>query len=207
MRRVTLAVLLSSASLLGQNYFPHHNFTIGGGAGMPRGELRDYFSDKFAGSFSYGYRFHRYFQADIGLDMVFGAARVRDYVDTGLGSLRIRDREYLVPVGGRAIAPLFGGRWLFSAGGGAAYMNYRESLRQPSDYYQVACPYCTSRDGWGYYALANTSVFLDRGQHWRFGVTGKVYRGNTQGDPLGTAPPFETRDHWVNVFAELGFSF
>lgn len=207
MQRLSFAVLLLAAPLLGQTYFPHHNFTIGGGAGLPRGDLRNYFSGKFAGSFGYGYRFHQYFQADIGLDMVFGAASVRDWVDTGLGPLRIHDREYLLPLGGRAIAPLAGGRWLFSAGGGAAYMNYRESLQQPSDYFQVACPYCTSRSGWGYYALANTSVFLDRGQHWRFGVTGKVYRGNTRGDSLGSAPPLETRDHWVNIFAEFGVSF
>ena len=206
MNRLTVAILVA-LPVFAQSDFPHHNFTVGVGAGLPRGELRDYFSDKAGASIGYGYRFHRYFQADAGMDIIFGAARVRDYMDSGIGTVRIRDREYLLPLGGRAIAPFFDGRLLFSGGGGVAYMNYRESVAQPSEYYRVSCPYCTSRDGWGYYTLANASVFLDRARHWRVGVTGRVVRGKTTGEPLGTAPAVETRDHWVNLFAEVGFSF
>jgi hypothetical protein len=45
------------------------------------------------------------FQADFGFDTAFGAAGVNDYLETGLGYRRIRDYQYFVPFGGRAILP------------------------------------------------------------------------------------------------------
>jgi len=109
-----LSVCSTIGCLSAQDYFPHHNFTFGVGAARPRGDLGSLLKDSPAISFGYGYRFHRYFQADAGFDMAFGAANVRDYLDTALGPLRIKDREYFIPLGGRAIAPLLGGRLLFS---------------------------------------------------------------------------------------------
>lgn len=201
------AVLCGPARLSAQDWHPKHNFTLGAGAALPRGEVNEWFSGSPGAGFSYGYRFHRYFQADAGLDVGFGAADVRDYLDTGFGPLRIRDREYFVPLGGRVIAPFAGGRILVSGGGGAAWMRYAEGLRQINDYYKLDCPPCTARSGWGYYVLGNVSFFLNAGQNFRVGFTNKVYRGHTEGEPLGDLPGRRTKDNWLKLYGELGFSF
>ncbi|MGH9675233.1 MAG: hypothetical protein ACRD44_18840, partial [Bryobacteraceae bacterium] len=130
------------------------------GAGLPKGELQTYFADSFGLGVSYGYRFHRNFQADVGLDTIFHAAEVRDVFSTQLGDLRIRDYQYLVPFGGRAIIPVLDGRLQFHGGGGPAYMRYQERIRQPfgDAYVRLDCVVCRARDGWGWYALAGASV-------------------------------------------------
>ena len=205
--RILAALLLLSAGLAAEMRYPRHNINLGIGAGQPRGDLRGYFLDRVGLNVGYGYRFHPYFQADFGLDTIFGSAGVKDYLSTSLGELRIRDYQFLLPMGGRAIAPLAGGRLLLSAGVGGAYMRYGERVRQPSQYYRVDCPVCASRSGWGYYGLLGASAFLDRYQHFRLGVTSRVYRGHTEGDPLGPVPGLRTRDHWINIFGEFGVSF
>lgn len=211
--RVFCCLLAAGASLQAQwhpsyrEYYPRHNFTFGAGAAEPKGDLGGFFITKPGISIGYGYRFSRYFQADLGLDMVFGAAHVRDYLETSLGPLRIRDRQFFVPFGGRAILPLAGGRLLISGGGGGAYLRYAELLNQPGYYYKVDCPVCTTRDGWAYYALAEVSGFLDRNQHFRVGVQAKSYRGHTEGDSLGGIPAVRTKDRWQNILGLVGFSF
>ncbi len=201
-----LLIFAVAIPLMAQSY-PKHNFTFGAGAGLPRADLTPFFADRPGIGVGYGYRFHRFFQADAGLDVVFGAAQVRDFLPTQFGSLRIQDYQYLVPLGGRVVLPVAGGRLLFSAGGGGTYMRYSERLRQPSDYYRFECPVCNSRSGWGYYGLVGTRVALDYYKRFWFGVTSKVYRGHTEGDPLGEVPGLRTRDQWINVFAEFGVSF
>jgi len=198
---------LSAASLQAEDHYNRHNFSFAIGAARPRGDLGSFLNDSPGISAGYGYRFQRYFQADAGLDVLFGAANVRDFLRTGIGDLLIRDREFLVPLGGRAIMPLLRGRVLLSGGGGGVYMRYSELLRQPSQYFRVDCSVCTSRGGWGYYALLGTSFALDRYQHFRLGALGKFYRGHTNGDPIGAVPGLRTKDHWINLFGEFGFSF
>lgn len=208
-KRALLGFVLVGLSSLAQaqDYYPHHNFTFSAGAARPKGDLSPYLEVAPAVGVGYGYRFLRYFQADAGVDINFGAARVRDFLSTQVGDLRIKDREYFVQFGGRGIAPLFHGRVLFSAGGGGAYMRYAERISQPSSYFRVGCPVCTARSGWGYYAVADTTVFLDRAQHFRIGPAAKFFRGHTTGEPLGNLPGVRTKDHWINLYAELGFSF
>lgn len=203
----SLALLALAAVLPAQEYYPRHNLTFGLGAAQPRADLKGLLQDSPGISFGYGYRFQRYFQADAGFETVFGAADVRDYLNTGFGPLRIKDYQFFIPFGGRAILPLIGGRLLFSGGGGGAYLRYTELLHQPSYYWNIDCPVCTSRSGWGYYALVDISAFLDRTQHFRVGAVSKVYRGHTDGDPLAAVPGFRTRDHWVNIMGQVGFSF
>ncbi len=188
-------------------YYPHHNFTAGLGAGVPRADLQPFLDPKFGFTVGYGYRFHRFFQADIGLDTIVGAAGVRDFADTPLGYRRIRDFQYLVPMGGRVILPLAQGRFQFFAGGGGAYMRYSERISQPNSYYRLDCPFCTSRSGWGYYATAGFQAALDSNQHFRLGLGPRIYRGHTEGEPLGAVPGIRTRDQWINLMAEFGFSF
>jgi hypothetical protein len=206
MKTLALA-LLTAAPVLSQSYFPRHNLTLGLGAQQPRADLRNLFDTSFSLGVNYGYRFHRYFQADAGLDTGFGAAGVRDFVETALGPLRIRDYQYLVPFGGRAILPLMDDRLQIFGGAGGAYMRYSERIRQPSDYFRIDCPYCTSRDGWGSYGQLGAAVFVDSARHFRVGFTTRVYRGHTDGEPLGEVSRIRTRDNWIHMFGEVGFSF
>ncbi len=201
----SLLLLAIAAPVL--SWYPRNNFTFGAGAGRPRADLEGPFGDSPLLSIGYGYRFHRNLQADVGMDAVFGAAKVRDFLATGFGDLRIRDYQLMVPFGARAILPLEHDRFLISAGGGGVYLRYTELLHQPSSFFRIDCPVCSSRDGWGYYGLVGANVVLDRARHFRVGVTTKVYQGHTKGDPLGFVPPLKTRDRWVNVFGEFGFSF
>ncbi|MCS7025854.1 MAG: hypothetical protein NZV14_13715 [Bryobacteraceae bacterium] len=227
MRRRLLANLLacrsahpSGTSLLGfaltlalpllveaQYRYPRHNVHLGLGAGVPQADLRPLFDPKVGFRFGYGYRFQRFFQADLGLDTVVGAAGVRDFLQTQLGVQRIRDFQYFLPLGGRAIIPLAGDRLLIHAGGGGAYMRYAERISQPSDYIRLACPVCGARSGWGYYSQVGFSVAMDRFQRFRLGVVSRVYRGYTNGEAIGAVPGVRTRDHWVNTMAEFGVAF
>lgn len=190
-----------------QDWYPRHNFDFGVGVGVPRADLETAFDPKIGVGVNYGYRFHRYFQADIGFDTIFGAGNIREFVDTGLGYRRLRDYQYMLPLGGRTIIPLFGGRLLLHAGGGGAYMRYQEQISQPSQYFRIDCPYCSARSGWGYYATAGFRVALDQAGHFWLGASPRVYRGHTNGQGLGNVPAMRTRDEWVNVMAEFGFSF
>lgn len=190
-----------------QSPYPRHNFNLGFGAGVPKADLVGAFDPKAGLSVGYGYRFHPNFQADFGFDTVFGSGNVRDFVDTAFGYRRIRDFQYFLPLGGRAILPLARGRLLIFGGGGGAYMRYQEQLSQPNQYIRLDCPDCTARSGWGYYATAGFTVFLDRYQRFRIGAAPKIYRGHTDGGPIGNIPGIRTRDHWVNVMGEFGVSF
>lgn len=194
-----------SAPLQAQNGFPHHNITLGVGGAAPQGELSTFMQSSPGVSIGYGYRFWRYFQADAGIDILFGAARIRDFLNTDIGGFRIKDREYFVPLGGRVVVPLAGGRVLLNTGGGGLYMRYNERISQPSTYFRVDCPVCTKRSGWGYYAQAGVDYFF--AYNFRLGVMTRFYRGHTEGDPLGPVPGIRTRDRWVNTMAQFGFSF
>jgi len=191
-----------------QYWYPKHSFTAGAGAAQPRANLTGPLRDSAVLTLGYGYRLHRYFQADVGLDTIFYGARVRDFLDTrAFGPLRIRDYQFLIPFGGRVILPIDRGRFVVSAGGGGVRLQYAELLRQPSEYFNLDCYVCGTRGGWGYYGLAGGSVALDRRKHFRLGVTGKVYQGHTRGDPLGLLSVFRSRDRWANVAGEFGISF
>lgn len=205
--RVLALLGVLAACAWAQGVYPRHNITFGAGSARPRAELRPYFMTKPAVAISYGYRFARNFQVETGLDTVFGAAGVRDFYESPLGLLRIRDFQFLVPVGGRAILPLGRERFQFFGGGGIAWLRYSEMIRQPIEYLRIECPVCGSRSGWASYALSGFNVFVDRGRHFRTGVNVKMYRGHTEGDPLGAAPGVRTRDHWLQIFGELGVSF
>ncbi len=202
MRNLAAFALLLPALAAAQS-FPHHNFTFAVGGATPRSQLSSFMQNAPGVGVGYGYRFHKYFQADVGLDILFGAARIRDFLTTDIGGFRIKDREYFVPMGGRAIVPL--GRILLHAGGGGAWMRYNERINQPSSYYRIDCPVCTSRSGWGYYAQVGGDYFV--GRNFRLGVFSRFYRGHTQGEPLGPVPGVRTKDQWVNTMAQLGFSF
>jgi hypothetical protein len=202
---LTAVLACATAPLTAQDYYPHHNFTFGVGGAVPQADLSSVMQSAPGITVGYGYRFMRYFQADAGLDIMFGAAGVREFETTQIGNFRIKDREYFLPLGGRVIAPLAGGRLLLYGGGGGAFLKYSETLTQPSTYYHVGCVTCTTRSGWGYYAQVGADYFL--GRNLRVGVATRAYRGHTNGEPLGGVPGIETKDQWISALAQVGFSF
>lgn len=206
MKTLLFALLLASPAVA-QYAYPHHSFTFGLGTGVPRGDLEQSFNTKPALEVGYGYRLHRNFQIDVGLDTIFGAADTRRFVPSEVGDLLIRDYQFLAPFGARVILPGVDSRFQVSGGGGGAYMRYSERLRQPSDFFRFECPPCVSRDGWAVYALANASVAIDRGGIFRVGFTTKFYRGRTEGEAFGGISPGETKDRWMNLFGELSLNF
>jgi len=205
--RVVCLLTMFGLSAGAQPGYRRHTITFGAGGASPRAALRAYFTTRPAIAISYGYRFLRNFQVETGLDTVFGAAGVRDYYESPLGLLRIRDYQFLLPVGGRVILPLGAERVQIFGGAGIAWLRYSEMIRQPIEYLRLECPVCASRSGWANYALSGLAVFVDRGRHFRTGIHVKMYRGHTEGDPLGAAPAIRTRDHWLQIFGEIGLSF
>lgn len=192
-----------------QTRWNRHNFTVGGGAAIPRDGLEPFFETAGTFRFGYGFRFHRNFQADAGLDAAFQAARVDDFYESQLGPLRIRDYQYFVPLGGRVVVPAGGEQVQFYAGGGAAYLRYQEGIQQPFGDYgpRIQCPVCRARSGWGYYGTVGGSVAFDRGNHFRLGGGVRVYRATTTGDSFGSLPAVQTQDRWINALVEFTFSF
>ncbi|MCL4781976.1 MAG: outer membrane beta-barrel protein [Bryobacterales bacterium] len=193
----------------GQDFFGKYNITVGAGAAVPQQDLKVGFTTAPNLNVGFGYRFARNFQLDTGFETAFGAADIRTFVrDDQLGLLEINDRQYFVPFGGRAILPLGeSGRFEVFGGGGGNYMRYSEVLRQPSDYFRVPCTVCSSRSGWGYYGLVGFRGALNRGRNFWVGMSSKVVRGNTNGQPLGDLPATETKDRWTFIQGEFSFAF
>jgi hypothetical protein len=205
----TVAGLLLAASLLTAQEYRKHNIFVLGGAGIPGGELKEFTSVSPGLGVGYGYRFLEYFQAEAGYELLFGAARVRDFLPTFYGNLRIRDYQHFLPYGGRVIVPIDGDRIQLFAGGGGIYMRYSERVRQPFAQQGLTfdCDVCAARDGTGYYGLVGGNVALDRSQLFRVGVTARFVRGETSGEPIGSVPARTTEDRWTNIFFTFGIQF
>ena len=203
-----LPLLFLAGSAVGQD-FRKHQVNLVAGAGIPRDDLRNVLSTSGGVGFSYGFRPIRYLMAEAGYETLFGAARIRDFVPTQFGNLRIRDYQQFLPFGGRVILPFADDKVQIYGGGGGAYIRYSERIRQPfrDSGFRFDCPECALRDGFGYYAQAGISVAVDRAQFFRVGFATKVYRGATEGDPLGAVPAFETRDRWIMLLGTASLNF
>jgi hypothetical protein len=105
-----------------------HNLVVGLGPAMPLGNATSYLSTAPFVRFGYGYRFNRLFQADAGFQMAFGAANNQNAVITDFGAVQGGDHEFMIPLGGRIYIPLPFRRIQVSAGGGAAYLHYSETV-------------------------------------------------------------------------------
>ena len=199
----TLAAPLGAQPLARQ-----FSFNIGTGGAIPREDLTSFMNTSPMLVLGFGYRPFKYFQADVGLNAIFHAANVRDFQDTIMGRLKIRDNELMVPVGGRGILPI-GPRVELFGGGGAAYLNYAESVEVPGagDDSSFKCQTCRSRGGWGYYAVAGANVAVERSHRFWVGVESRLNPGKTSGDPLGAVPPLETTDTWINTAAVFTVRF
>ncbi len=186
--------------------FHRNNVVAGIGPAIPIGSAANYLGAAPMVKIGYGYRFNRYFQADAGLQLAFGAANNQNAVVTDVGPIQGGDHEFMIPLGGRVIVPVPFKRIEVSVGGGAMYLHYSETA--PSNgYYSPSCYSCTSRGGWGGYGLGNVSYFLDENKNFRVGTTVQLVSASTNGQAVGNIPANKTTDHWINVAFEFGISF
>jgi len=199
-------MLAAVSTAWAQDHLPRNNIVVGIGPGIPVGSATSYLSTAPLVKVAYGYRFNRWFQADAGFNLAFGAANNQNAVQTDLGTVRGGDREWMIPLGGRVFVPLPFKRIEASVGGGAAYLHYSETAPS-SGYYQNNCYTCTSRGGWGGYGLGNVSYFLDENRNFRVGTTVQFISAGTNGQAVGNVPALQTTDHWVNLTVEFGLSF
>jgi hypothetical protein len=204
--RFSCALLLPGIVFAQSGSFHRNNITVAIGAGVPVGSDTAYLDAAPLISVGYGYRLNQFLQADVGFQTAFGAASNQNIEATNLGYVRGGDREYMIPLGGRFVIPTPLPRIEVSAGGGAVHLHYSETV--PSSYYYTNyCYSCTSRGGWGAYGLANVSYFLDSDHNFHVGTTGQFISASLHGDAVGATPAINTKDHWVNVSFEFGFSF
>ena len=210
-RWLSLAGLLAvpmAAPLAAQPLARQFSVSLGTGGAIPREDLSSFMTTSPLLRVGVGYRPFRYFQADWGLDAVFQAAGVRDFQDTIIGRIDIRDNEIMVPIGARGILPV-GPRIELFGGGGAVYLHYGESVSVPNSGSDATfnCQTCKSRGGWGSYALAGVNVAVERSHRFWVGVESRLFHGTTNGDSLGAVPPLETQDTWINTAAVFTFRF
>ena len=185
----------------------HHNFDVGLGPGIPTGATSSYLGTAPLLGVHYGFRLNRFFQADAGFQVAWGAAgNTQNSVITDLGAIQGGDREYMFPLGGRLIIPQPFKRIELAAGGGGIYLHYSETAPTGGQF-QVNCYSCTSRGGWGGYGLANASYFLDENHNFRLGTTFQYVSASTDGDAVGNVPGIHTSDHWINLMFGIGISF
>lgn len=208
---VTVLALAAGPAASAQSYgryWPKHNVWGGMGIALPRQELQPGYKNAFGWTVGYGYRPMPYVQFDVGYEGSYNAADVNDYYDQpAFGPLRIRDFQTFLPFGARAILPLAGGKVEIFGGGGGAYLRYSERLRQPGEYYNIGCPVCRARDGFGWQALAGFNVGITRNNAVKLGVMTRMYDAETSGPAVGNIWDGKTKDRWVNTYLTLGFSF
>ncbi len=205
---VVIGSLLIPGAIFAQDDYHHNNISVGFGGATPVGTDTSYLTTAPLITLNYGYRFNRLFQADAGFQMAFGAANNQNVETTDQGAVQGGDHEYMIPLGGRIYIPQPYRRIEISAGGGAAYLHYSETISSGGGYYYTpTCFTCTSRGGWGGYGLANISYYLNSGRNFRVGTTAQFISASTNGPPVGNVPGNKTTDHWFNVTLELGFSF
>jgi len=209
MRTLTListALLVSTLAFAQETDFHRNNILAGVGAAVPVGSDSSYLGTAPLVSVGYGYRFNRLFQADAGFQLAFGAANNQNAVKTDVGAVQGGDHEYMIPLGGRVIFPLPWKRIEASAGGGAIYLHYSETVPSNGGY-SVNCYTCSSRGGWGGYGLGNVSYFLDSDHVFHVGTTFQFISASTSGQAVGNIPAAKTTDHWANIYVEFGMSF
>jgi hypothetical protein len=184
-----------------------HIVSIGGGAAVAGADLRSNMSSAFLLRTSYAWRFHRFFQAETGLDASFGSAGIDRREHSAVGNIKITDSEYFVPFGASAVLPLAKGRLELTAGGGGAYLYYNEEAGVPEGVnvycpyggcsVTVDCPSCKSRGGWGYYGSGSVAFPLDRRRRVWLNFTCRYFRGATSGQSLGAVQAGKTLDQWL----------
>jgi hypothetical protein len=176
MSRVLLVFLLALLPACAQEYWNRLTGTFG--ALNPAGgyQTNDFGSSPML-SFDYGYRFHRYAQADVGVDIAFATETLSQPTVTST-----RRNIYIPRFGYRAVIPLRQDRIEASIGAGGAYTFYKPTI--------------VGREMWMVYGQIGANYALDIEKRYRAGLMVRWYR-----DPIGS--PVQ---QWVSVGAEFTFS-
>ena len=202
------AALLLPGAICAEDYH-HSNIDVGVGFAAPGSNAGGYLSHAPLFDLGYGWRFNKLFQADIGLQVAFGALNNPNPEATGYGYVQGGDHEYIIPLGGRVYIPLPWTRFELAVGGGAAHMHYSETATTGGGYgyYSSYCYSCTSRGGWGGYGLGNLRYWLNDNKNFSAGATVEYVAGHTSGPPVGSILAISSTDHWLNVMFQFGVSF
>jgi len=200
-------LLMSGLGFSQEPDYHHNNVVFGVGPAIPVGSTASYLGAAPLINFGYGYRFNRFLQADGGFQIAFGAANNQNAEVTDVGMVQGGDHEFMIPLGGRIYIPQPFKRFEISAGGGASYLHYSETVSSGGTGYSIGCYSCTSRGGWGGYGLANVSYYLDTNRNFHVGTTAQFIAASTNGLAVGNVPALKTTDHWMNILFEFGFSF
>jgi hypothetical protein len=196
-----LLTLVSTAAFAQDSEESHNDVSFSVGAAVPRGADRAYLNNAPVISLLYGYRLNRFFQAEGGLQMAFGAANNQNVEQSELGTVMGGDHEFMIPFSGRFYVPLHLQQWQVSAGGGLAYLHYSETGSSQAAY----CFTCTSRGGWGWQGF--TTVRYSLSDNIYIGPTIQYVTATLNGDAVGDVPAAKTTDHWANVMFGIGFRF
>ncbi len=205
-RTLLAATIAASCTAFAQDYH-HNNITVGVGGAVPVGSDTSYLQTAPLFTLGYGYRFNQLFQADAGIQIAFGAANNQNGEVTNFGNVQGGDHEFMIPLGGRVYIPQPYKRIELSAGGGAVYLHYAETVSSGGAYYSPTCFSCTARGGWGGYGLFNARYYLDSNHNFSLGTTFQYIAGSTNGPAVGNVPGIKTTDHWANISVEFGLSF
>ncbi|MBC8165489.1 MAG: hypothetical protein H7Y20_06420 [Bryobacteraceae bacterium] len=176
MSRHIFILLLAFLPASAQTY--EHRLTGSFGALNPAGGAQsDAFNSAPMLSFDYGLRFHRFSQADLGVDIAFASqSAIR-------GSSETRRNIYIPRFGYRAVIPLLQDRLEASIGAGGAHSFIKPTI--------------PGSEIWLVYGQVGASYAIDRDKHYRGGLMLRWYR-----DPIGT--PVQ---QFISVGAEFTYSF
>ena len=159
--------------------------TFSGGWSEDIGGLSEHPSATSLG-LSYGYRFHRYIEAEVGLSTALDPT---GDVCSHNGCVDIGDHFFWVPFGVRFVTTS-ANRVEFSGGGGGLYEKYTAANEAPG-----SGP--LGRTAWGGYLAGSVSVAIDHSRHFWLGASPRVYLAN------GTY----ARDRWFQIAGEFSFRF
>lgn len=166
---------------------PRHRLTFSGGWSRQVGGYSFQKQTATGLGTSYGYRLHRYVEAEAG---VFTALQPAPDIRGAHYFWDPDDRFVWVPFGVRFIAPVYLGRIEFSGGGGGLYEEY--SVSNPNLGFGLQ-----SRHGWGGYFVGSAAVALDRKKHFWLGATPRLFLAN----------PAYARDRWFQISGEASVRF
>lgn len=154
-------VLAVSTASYAQETFHRNNITVGGGPAIPVGNATSYLGTAPFFDIGYGYRFNRWFQADAGLQIAFGAANNQNAEQTDFGPIQGGDHEFMIPLGGRVFIPSPWKRIEVSAGAGTAYLHYSETVPSNAFVTKTAIPVLRAAVG-AATVLAMSAIFWTR---------------------------------------------
>ena len=182
-----LFFILLAASCAGAQQTPSNRLTFNGGWTRQIGGY-GFGKQTAAGlGLSYGHRFHRYIEAEVGL---FTALDPTGNICGHFGCVDVDDHFFWIPFGVRFVAPLYLGRIEFSGGGGGLYEKYTVGSASPG-----GGP--SPRDGWGGYFVGSAAFALDHSRHFWLGATPRWFLAN----------PAYARDRWFQIAGEIVVRF